>query len=267
MTLFMTLLAQMLHLAVMLAAALLLSGLRPWLLARVAGRPAPSPLAAVHAQRRLFAKRLVRAEPVSLATAAPILALAASLGAAALTPGFTPALAFAPFGEPLVVAGLLLLASLAEALLTGADERGLADPALLLALAAAAMPGAACWVLASAALAITVTARARAAPAWPDGAGSDLAFLDLAAALRRLVLLALLVQFVLPAGPGAAGPEWWPVGLAVWGAELAALAVLLALAETLMPAFTHRRAREALAAASLLGVAAVSAALATGSPP
>lgn len=267
-TLVLGVIAQVLHLGLVLGASLLLAGLRPWLRARFAGMPAPPVLAAFQAQRRLFAKQLVRAEPqAALAAAAPLAALAASLAAAMLVPGFTPALALAPFGDLLVVAGLLALARLAEALLTGGRAVDMTEPALLLALCAAALPGATAWVLAAAALCITAAWRAGAGPVWADGAGSDLAFLELAQSVRRLVFLALLVALVLPAGPGVAGPGWWPGAILLWAAELVALAALLALAEAVLPRATPARSRQALAAAVLLAFGAMLAGLATGGVP
>lgn len=268
MSLFLALLAQLLHLALMPAAALLLAGASPWMQARLAGRAGPGPLAGFRDQRRWFAKRLVRAEGAAgRAAAVPVIALAASLAAAALVPSFTAELAFAPLGDPLAVAGLLVLARLAEAMLTGADAFDLADPGLLLALAVAAMPGfgGAAWALAAAAAAVVVAARFAPGPAWPDGAGADFALLDLAIAVRRLVFLALLLDIVSPAT--AAGPEAWLGGFLLWSAEIAGLAALLALASTLLPRFTSRRVADCLAASILLAAMALLVTLATGRPP
>jgi formate hydrogenlyase subunit 4 len=265
MTLLLAMLAQALHLALMLGMALLLAGLRPWLAARFAGGQRPGLFDPIRAQRRLFAKRPVRAEPgATRAALMPILAFAASLAAAALVPAFTPGLALSPLGDRLVVAGLLLAARLAESVLTDAEACDCAEPALLLALCAAALPAA--WVPAAAALAIAATAGAAPGPAWRDGAAADLATLELAAALRRLVFLALLAGLLLPL-PAGAGPVAWPGALLAWLALIAAFAALLALGEVAIAPFARPRRREAQAAALLLGIIAMAAGLAAGAAP
>lgn len=265
MTTVLAILAQLLHLSLMLGMALLLAGIRPWLAARLAGRPAPAPLDAFHAQRRLFAKRQLRAEPgAARAALLPVLAFAASLAAAALVPAFTHGLALAPLGDRLVVAGLLLAARAAEALLTGAEPFAPAEPALLLALCAAALPAG--WVPAAAALAIAAAAGANPGPAWRDGAAADLAVLELAAALRRLVFPALLAALLIP-GAADAGPESWPGALLLWLLAIAAFVLLQALGEVALARFTRARRHEAQAAALLLAAVALATGLGAGGTP
>ena len=110
-------LAQLLHLALMLAAAPLVVGLIRWLKARMAGRRGASPLQPFRDLARLCAKRPLLAENASVVSeAAPYLALAATVVAAALVPGFAQGMALAPVADLVLVAGLLALARMALAL-------------------------------------------------------------------------------------------------------------------------------------------------------
>jgi len=117
MAVFGTVLAQLLHLALMLAAAPLVVGLIRWLKARMAGRRGASPLQPFRDLARLCAKRPLLAENASVVSeVAPYLALAATVVAAALVPGFAHGMAFAPVADLVLVAGLLALARMALAL-------------------------------------------------------------------------------------------------------------------------------------------------------
>ena len=110
-------LAQLLHLALMLAAAPLVVGLARWLKARMAGRGGASPLQPFRDLARLCAKRPLLAENASVVSeVAPYLALAATVVAAALVPGFAQGMALAPVADLVLVAGLLALARMALAL-------------------------------------------------------------------------------------------------------------------------------------------------------
>ena len=110
-------LAQLLHLALMLAAAPLVVGLIRWLKARMAGRRGASPLQPFRDLTRLCAKRPLLAENASVVSeVAPYLALAATVVAAALVPGFAQGMALAPVADLVLVAGLLALARMALAL-------------------------------------------------------------------------------------------------------------------------------------------------------
>ncbi len=112
-----TILAQLLHLALMLAAAPLAVGLIRWLKARMAGRRGASPLQPYRDLARLCAKRPLLAENASVVSeVAPYLALAATVVAAALVPGFAQGMALAPVADLVLVAGLLALARMALAL-------------------------------------------------------------------------------------------------------------------------------------------------------
>ncbi|WP_043335871.1 respiratory chain complex I subunit 1 family protein [Belnapia moabensis] len=110
-------LTQILHIALMLAAPPLVVGLIRWLKARMNGRRGASPLQPYRDLARLLRKRPVLAENASLVSEmAPYLALAATLVAAALVPGFAQGMAFAPVADLVLVAGLLALARMALAL-------------------------------------------------------------------------------------------------------------------------------------------------------
>jgi formate hydrogenlyase subunit 4 len=110
-------LAQLLHAALMLAAAPLVVGLVRWLKARMMGRRGASPLQPFRDLARLCAKRPLLAENASVVSeAAPYLAVTATLVAAMMVPGFAHGMAFAPVADLVLVAGLLALARMALAL-------------------------------------------------------------------------------------------------------------------------------------------------------
>ncbi|MBV1796750.1 respiratory chain complex I subunit 1 family protein [Siccirubricoccus sp. G192] len=111
------LLTQVLHLALMLAAAPLLVGITRWLKARLMGRRGASPWQPWRDLGKLLRKRPVLAENASwISEAAPYAGFAASLLAAALVPSFTRGMLLAPLADLVLVAGLLGLARMAMAL-------------------------------------------------------------------------------------------------------------------------------------------------------
>jgi formate hydrogenlyase subunit 4 len=104
------LLCQLLHAALMLAAAPLLVGLLARAKARLLGRRGASPLRPWRDLRRLARKQPVLAENASrLFEAAPAVSFAATLAAAALVPSFALGMTTAPIADLLVIAGLLSL--------------------------------------------------------------------------------------------------------------------------------------------------------------
>jgi formate hydrogenlyase subunit 4 len=110
-------LTQMLHVALMLAAAPLVIGGTRWLKARMMGRRGASPLQPFRDLDKLLRKRPVLAENASVVSeAAPYLGFAACVAALALVPSFAHGMALAPMADLLVVAGLLALARVALAL-------------------------------------------------------------------------------------------------------------------------------------------------------
>jgi formate hydrogenlyase subunit 4 len=110
-TLLLSLIAQLLHLALVLAAAPVLTGALALFEARLQGRSGPHFLRPWRDLLRLFRKQTLLAENVSwLFRAAPAVAFAAIAVAAALVPSFALGMTTAPAADLLVIAGLLLLA-------------------------------------------------------------------------------------------------------------------------------------------------------------
>jgi formate hydrogenlyase subunit 4 len=111
------LLAQLLHVALLLLLAPIVVGLVRFLKARLLGRRGPSPMQPWRDLRKLLRKRPILAEHSSVVTrAAPGLALASTLLAAALVPGFAANMLLAPMSDLMLIAGLLALARVALAL-------------------------------------------------------------------------------------------------------------------------------------------------------
>ena len=110
-------LAQLLHIALILTAAPLLTGAVRWLTARMMGRRGPHPLQPVRDLLKLLRKRPVLAENASaVSRAAPYVAAGAAVAAAALVPTFARGMVFAPLADLILVAGLLALGRVAMAL-------------------------------------------------------------------------------------------------------------------------------------------------------
>lgn len=118
--------AQILHIALMIAAAPTLIGAIRWMQARLAGRAGPPILQPWRNLARLLRKQPILAESASDVSAfAPLLSLAAVAIVAVMVPSFALGMIFAPFADLLVIAGLLSLARCSIAL-AGMD----AGPAL-----------------------------------------------------------------------------------------------------------------------------------------
>ncbi len=111
------LIAQLLHAALVLAAAPLLLGLIRFVKARLLGRTGPPPLQPWRDLLRLFRKQPVVAENASwLFRAAPAAAFAATATAALLVPSFVLGMTTARVSDLLVIAGLLAAARAVTAL-------------------------------------------------------------------------------------------------------------------------------------------------------
>ncbi len=116
MTLLGAILTQILHVALMLAAAPLLIGLVRSVKARLLGRRGPSVWQPWRDLLRLLAKRPVIATSATpLFRPAPAVALVATCTAAALVPSFAGGMLFAGAADLLVIAGLLGLARVVQA--------------------------------------------------------------------------------------------------------------------------------------------------------
>jgi len=121
MSVLVALLAQVLHVLLMLAAAPLVTGLIRTVKARLLGRVGPPVLQPWRDLARLARKQPVLAENASwLFAGAPAVAFTATLAAAALVPSFALGMTTAPLADLLVIAGLLTVARCALGL-TGMD--------------------------------------------------------------------------------------------------------------------------------------------------
>jgi formate hydrogenlyase subunit 4 len=260
--------AQLLHLALMLAAAPTVTGLLRWLSARLAGYPGGPPI--LHPWTDLA--RLMRKQPEVAENAsllfriAPATGFGAVLAASTLVPSFSLGMAFAPLSDLLAIAGLLAGSQIVLVLAamdagTGAAglaagqvmTRGiLAEPALLLVIFALALvagssnldlviglqlggmlqPGAAS-ALGAAALAGIAFADFADPPGDLDAefSGPALALVRSTAALRLLVWLDLVGALFLPVGMAQAdgGLIGWLAGVGSWAARILGFCLLLAI--------------------------------------
>jgi formate hydrogenlyase subunit 4 len=286
--------AQLLHLGLVVAAAPTILGLLRWVEARLAGRPGADPWQPWRELARLIRKQPVLAENASsLFLAAPAVCLAATLIAAALVPSFTLGMALGPIADLLVIGGLLAVAraSLALAALdagTGAAglaaARGarlgcLAEPALFLVILALGWLGGttnadllaglqqegtlqppAASALAAVALALLAIATSGDGPSRTEFSATDLAILEFSDALRLIVWFDLLAAMFLPLGIAApdAGLLAWVAGLIAWLAKLGVLALGLAvLRHTIGDTRLPARPVVLLQVAAMLGLLAI----------
>lgn len=289
------LLAQILHLGLMLAIAPIAAGLAEWLDARLAGRSGPPVMLP---WRNLI--RLARKTRVDLENASPVLrfgpgvTLGATIAAAALVPSFALGMTLSPLADGVVIVSLLALGRVAAgltALDAGTAAEGLAvqrdsalsalaEPARMLCVIAAGLiggsfnldglamlqhdgitgPGAASALAVAALLALLPLDHA-----IPNRmlAGRDAATLEFAGALRRLVWLSLTAVLFFPAGIAAigAGPAARATGLVCWSAKIAILIAGLALARTLLGTLADRPRQDAAAIAVALALLAIVVAL------
>lgn len=291
---FAALLAQLLHAALMLAAAPLAEGLNAALQAALAGRTAPPPWQPWRDLARLSRKQAATAESAS---ALPVLLLPLGFGAIAvaalLVPSFTLGMTFAPWSDLLAIAGLMALSRVSlvlAALDPGTAPPGLAaaryaalnwlaEPTVLLILLTLGLLGGtanlnlliglqrqgmlqpiAAAALAALALVLLAAASPDPAPWLTELAGPDLALARLTEALRLLVWLDLVGGLFLPLGMAQAtgGILGWLPGLAAWAMRLllltAALAGLRRLCGQLRPVLASPLVA---AAATLAAVAAL----------
>jgi formate hydrogenlyase subunit 4 len=110
-------LAQLLHVALILAAAPVVTGVIRWLKARMMGRRGPHPLQPLRDLLKLLRKTPVLADNASaVSRIMPYVAAGAAVAAAALVPSFARGMALAPLADLLLVAGLLALGRVAMAL-------------------------------------------------------------------------------------------------------------------------------------------------------
>ncbi|HUB14027.1 MAG TPA: NADH-quinone oxidoreductase subunit H [Acetobacteraceae bacterium] len=292
MSLLAALLAQLLHTALVLAAAPFASGLRRWTEAVMIGRHPPDPRQPWRDLRRLLRKQPVVAENASpVLTIAPLVCVAAMALAAALVPTFTLGMAFAPMSDLLVLGGLLAGARVALALAAldaGTAPAGLAaaramslgclaEAVLLLAILALGLLGGttnldllmgqqrqgllqplAATVLTAIALATIAVAEPGMEGQATEFSGGDLALATFADQCRQLIWLNLIAGLFLPWGMAEpdGGLLAWLGGALAWAAKVLALMVVAAAIHCV--AGTLRPGRRPVA----LGIAAALALLA-----
>ena len=295
MTLVLSLFTQILHVALMTAAAPTVAGLMDWLDARLSGRSGPPILLPWRDLLRLSRKTPMTIESVSIASRlTPALALGATLSAAALVPSFTLGMALSPLADVLVIVSLLTVARVAAglaALDSGAALPGLAaqnasaravlaEPALMLAVVTLALMGGRLnldliigqqregLLLPAAASAVVMTAMLAlvfAEDSVPAGdleemaSGTGLATARMTAWLRRVVWIDLIGGLFLPVGMAtiASGAQAWLIGLAAWGIKLAAFILGLSAIRTTLGRVPHRRLPDLIGVAALLALLAI----------
>jgi formate hydrogenlyase subunit 4 len=286
------LLAQLLHAALMLAAAPLAGGLSATFQAALAGGTAPPPWQPWRDLIRLSHKQAAVAESASpLSRALLPLCFGAMATAALLVPSFTLGMAFARWSDLLAITGLMALSRaglILAALDPGTAPPGLAaarsaalawlaEPALLLALLTLGLLGGttnldlliglqlqgmlqpvAAVALAAAALVLLAVATPDPAPFLTEFAGPDLALAQLTEALRLLVWLDLLGGVFLPLGMAepVSGPLAWAPGLAAWSVRLVLLSAALAALRRMFGRLQPRLVSPLVQAAAALGAVA-----------
>ncbi len=288
MTISLSILAQLLHMAAVLIAAPLLTGLADRLAVR---RAAPDVLLPWHAVLRLLRKQPMRVIGTSvIARLAPALAVIFATLTVFLVPSFCAGMVSAPAADLLTIAGLFVLGRVVLVLAamdmgTGSGavaateiaRLGLAaEPVLLLTAlsiglasgtgnldailamrAEALVPGTPSIMLALAALALLGWSDAQTPKIEAFFGGPDLALLRIAGQIRLLAWCDLVGALALPFGMAtvAGGFAGWGLGLLAWIGRTLLAALLLAAVRNIG---ATARVRTVLAlAAALCGIAAV----------
>lgn len=295
MSVVLALVAEVIHLGLMIVAAPLVAGASARIGGLLTGRSGAPLLQPCWDVLRLLRKTPLTAENASIVSRlAPPIALGAMMSAAAVVPSFTLGSALAPLADGLAVVALLTLARVALALAvldTGPPAAGLAqqsdtarailaDLTLLLAIVAVgALAGStnldrivaqqrdgALMPLSVSAVAFTAMLIViRAEP--PDDpppmyGGTDRAMVLVAGWLRRLVWIDLAGAMFLPIGMGAASrPATWAIGLGVWLLKLALGVLLLAGLPPLLGRPARRQVQGMLTVAALMALMAVALAV------
>jgi formate hydrogenlyase subunit 4 len=293
MTIALSVVAQLVHIALMGAAAPTLLGVCHWIEARLAAHTGPSPLQPWHDLRRLLRKQSVLASNASPAsTYGPVMALAFVAVAASLVPSFTLGMAFAPVGDLLLIFGLLMIARIALALAAmdaGTTAGGiwasrstlrwsLAEPSCVLVVFVLAILAGSTNVdviagmqteqivqwRAGLGMLLATTALVALVDVLPcdllslEFGGRELALTEMANALRLLVWFNLLGALFLPVGMAELedAPIAWLLGVIAWLSRSVLFIVALALLRTSLGRISQRRAARTLSAALLLGLLA-----------
>ena len=301
MTFILSLLAQILHIGLMIAAAPTVAGRMAWLNARLSGRSGPPILLPWRDLVRLTRKTPMIVESVSVVSRfAPAFGLGATLSAAALVPSFTLGMALSPLTDVLVIVSLLTVARVAAGLAAldsgaalpglaaqGASARAvMAEPALMLSVVTLALiagsfnldliigqqreglllPAAASAVALTAMLALVFAEASTPAGGLDEMlSGTDLAVSRMTGWLRRLVWIDLIGGLFLPVGMAASdsGLLNWLIGLACWGLKLGAFILGLSAIQTTLGRMLPHRLPDLIGVAALLALLATIMVLAT----
>jgi formate hydrogenlyase subunit 4 len=300
-TVVLSLVAQILHIGLVIAAAPTVAGMMDWLNARLSGRSGPPILLPWRDLARLFRKTPMDAENVSVVfRLAPATGLGAMLAAVALVPSFTLGMALSPLSDVLVIVSLLVVARVATAMAaldsgaafpglaaqTASARAVLAEPALMLAVVTLALiaggfnldliigqqreglllPAAASTVALTAMLAL-VFAEAGAPTRGLDEmfGGSDLAIARMTVWLRRMIWIDLIGDLFLPVGMAStdSGVLAWLIGLAAWLVKLGAFILGLSVIQTTLGQTSRHRLPDLIGVAALLALLATIMVLAT----
>ncbi len=302
MTIVLSILTQLLHIALFVVAAPTLAGAMDWLDARFASRAGPPVLLPWHDLLRLCRKTPMAADNVSpIMQFGPAVALGATLSAAALVPSFTLGMALSPLADVLTVASLLAVARVAgtlAALDAGAAKPGLsaqrssaiavlAEPTLLLSVTGLSLMAgsfnldmmivqqregillpATASALVFTVLVALVFADTGAVDQTADAiySGTSLAMVRMTGWCRRLVLLNLIGGLFLPIGMAAdeTGSAGWAAGIFAFLCKLVVFGVGLSAIQTLAGRIPRRSLPDLIGVAALLALLAIVLVLASG---
>lgn len=298
MTIVWSLLAQILHILLVLAAAPTVAGVLHRASAMLSGRAGASVITPWRDLARLCRKTAMEQETTTaIGRFAPAVSLAATVVCACLVPSFALGMTLSPMADVVTVVSLLVLARVALALavfdagaaLPGLGQQGasalavIAEPALMLAVVAlGVMAGtfdingiaaqqhdgillpATSSAVAFAAMLVLFLAATEDSLAETVFAGTDLAMVLLSAWLRRLVWIGLIGTLLLPVGiaPAGANPMAWLLGLAVWALKVCLGVMGLILMRQLAGRLSRRIRPQLVTVAALLALLAVAMALA-----
>jgi formate hydrogenlyase subunit 4 len=295
MTVAMSLLAQILHIGVMILVAPTAAGAMDRLDAKSTGRGGPPILLPWRELVRLSRKTPLLIESVSVVSRfGPVVGLGATLSAAALVPSFTLGMALSPLADMPVIVSLLTVARVAIALaamdagtaLPGLTEQGasalavLAEPALMLAMIALALMGGSFNLdlviaqqregvlspAAGSALVLNALLALVLADVSAPGRGSEEAFGGMGLAmvrvvgwLRRLIWIDLIGGLFLPIGMANAenAPLTWLLGLTCWVIKLGAFMVVLSGIQMVLGRIPRHNLRDLIGVAALLALLAI----------
>lgn len=291
MTVVLALLAQLLHIALMLVVAPTMAGVTAWLNARLTGTAGPPLLAPWRDLLRWSRKNPMLADSGSIVSRlAPALALGATLAVAAVVPSFSLQMALSPLADVLVIVSMLALARTAAtlaALDSGAPRSGLtaqqgsawatmAESALMLSVVALALMAGGFnlnliiaqqregLLLPAAASSVALAALMGLLFADVDTedntySGIDLAIVRMTGWLRRLIWLDLIGALFLPVGMAVAddGLAGWLIGLAAWGVKLSLFVASLSAIQTLLGRIPRRSLPDVIGVAALLALLAI----------